>query len=338
VQTGRLRSKLAEYYSTLGSKDELLIEVPKGAYQLLFHSREGVENGTPVAADIIPIRDPSRNHAWLIVALVIVAGFMLLWTHYATSASNWHKMLKAEGIQGSDLTTLQHFWGRFCRDDDGPIVVYSNAEFIGRPESGMRYLQPSDPKNAILDHYTGVGEVMAMHDIDYVFSGLHSALRVKRGRLLTFDDAQSNDLIFVGSPSENLTLRDFPITQDFIFRRSTAPGHSGDLTIVNIHPQPGEPLTFMANPELPVTEDYAVMGMVRNKRHAVLILAGATTFGTQAAVEFVCNPDRLKELLQRVSGRSDENIRPFEAVIRVQVSKGVPISSKIEALHVLKVS
>ena len=341
VQTGRLRSKLAEYYSTLGSRDEFLIEVPKGAYLLLFHSRNDRGNVAPAVVSTTPAPAQPRNHNWMILAgaaLAVVAGFVLLWARYATPAANWRTMLKAEGIQGSDLTILGHFWGAFCKDDDGPIVVYSNAEFIGRPESGMRYLQPSDPKNAILDHYTGVGEVMAMHDIDYVFSGLHSALRVKRGRLLTFDDAQSNDLIFVGSPSENLTLRDLPITQDFVFRRSTAPGHSGDLTIVNVHPQPGEPLGFMANPELPVREDYAVMSMIRNKRHTVLILAGASTFGTQAAVEFVCNPDRLKELLQRVSGRSDQNIRPFEAVLRVTVSKGVPIASKIETLHILKVS
>ncbi|MGH9692637.1 MAG: helix-turn-helix domain-containing protein, partial [Bryobacteraceae bacterium] len=219
VQTGRLRSKLAEYYSTLGSRDAFLIEIPKGAYLLSFHARNELESGAPAAVAVAQVAAQPRIQTWMILsgaALAVVTAFVLLWARYATPAANWRTMLKAEGIQGADLTTLKHFWGGFCLDSDGPIVVYSNAEFIGRPESGMRYLQPSDPKDAILDHYTGVGEVMAMHDIDYVFSGLHSALRVKRGRLLTFDDAQSNDLIFVGSPSENLVLRDLPITQDFV--------------------------------------------------------------------------------------------------------------------------
>lgn len=338
VQTGRLRSKLAEYYSTLGSHDEFLIEIPKGAYLLAFHARNEPESSAQTIPAQPAIPSQPRIQTWMILsgaALTVIAAFTLLWARYATPASNWRTMLAAEGIQGSDLATLKHFWGRFCRDSDGPIVVYSNAEFIGRPETGMRYLQPSDPKDAILDHYTGVGEVMAMHGIDYVFSALHSALRVKRGRLLTFDDAQINDLIFVGSPSENLTLRDLPITREFIFRQTALPGRSGDLTIVNVHPQRGEAQTFMASPGLPVTEDYAVMGMVRNERRAVLILAGTTTFGTQAAVEFVCNPDHLRELLQRVSGSPDRDIRPFEAVLRIKVSKGVPILSKIEALHVL---
>lgn len=341
VQTGRLRSKLSEYYSTLGSRDEFLIEIPKGAYLLSFHARNDPENGAGAAVAAASVPAQPRSQTWIILsgaALAVIAALVLLWARYATPAANWRAMLKAEGIQGADLMTLKHFWGGFCRDNDGPIIVYSNAEFIGRPESGMRYLQPSDPKDAILDHYTGVGEVMAIHDIDYVFSALHSPLRVKRGQLLTFDDAQSNDLIFVGSPSENLTLRDLPISQDFIFRQTGASGRIGDLIIVNVHPQPGEPRTFKASPGLPVTEDYAVTGMVRNARRAVLILAGTTTFGTQAAVEFVCNPDRLRELLRKVSGSPDRNIGPFEAVLRVKVSKGVPILSKIEALHVMKAS
>ena len=34
VQTGRLRSKLAEYYAGEGAPDRLVIEIPKGAYTL----------------------------------------------------------------------------------------------------------------------------------------------------------------------------------------------------------------------------------------------------------------------------------------------------------------
>ncbi len=214
-------------------------------------------------------------------------------------------------------------------------MVYSNAEFVGRPETGMRYLQPTDSKEAILDHYTGVGEVMAVHELDRVFSVLHEPLRIKRGRLLTFDDAQSNNLIFVGSPSENLSLRDLPITQEFVFHRTNQVDRKGDLSIANVHPRPGEQTEFFATKGVPVSEDYAVMGLVRNDRRQVLILAGTTTFGTQAAVEFVCNPDRLRELLQRVAGDTAD-IRPFESVLRVRVSKGVPVLSRIAALHVPK--
>src|SRR5258708_10661194 len=39
VQTGRLRSKLAEYYGGVGAKDPWIPEIPKGAYALMFYPR-----------------------------------------------------------------------------------------------------------------------------------------------------------------------------------------------------------------------------------------------------------------------------------------------------------
>ena len=68
-----------------------------------------------------------------------------------------------------------------------------------------------DSRDTILDHYTGVGEVLAVHALDRTFGLLHRQIRVKRGSLLSLDDVKNNDMIFVGSPAENLTLREIPV-------------------------------------------------------------------------------------------------------------------------------
>src|SRR5207244_5081087 len=39
VQAGRLRTKLAEYYASEGSDDQIMVELPKGTYALAFHPR-----------------------------------------------------------------------------------------------------------------------------------------------------------------------------------------------------------------------------------------------------------------------------------------------------------
>ncbi len=92
-----------------------------------------------------------------------------------------------------------------------PWVIFSNGAFVGRPETGMRYFDSAhDSREAILDHYTGVGEVLAVHALDRTFGLLHRQIRVKRGSLLSLDDVKNNDMIFVGSPAENLTLREIP--------------------------------------------------------------------------------------------------------------------------------
>ena len=219
-------------------------------------------------------------------------------------------------------------------------MVFSNAAFVGRPDTGMRYFEPAKDRNApILDHYTGVGEVLAVHSLDIVFGSLHMSARVKRGSLFSLDDAKNNDLIFIGSPSENLTLLEVPSTTEFVFRRVEGGTRAGNVKVVNVHPAPGEVPEYLASPSnLPLTEDYAVVAFERgiNPQNTELILAGTTTIGTQAAVEFVTRENYLSDLLNRLNVNSPEDLRPFEALIRVKVTKGVPVESSIVALRTPK--
>ena len=74
-------------------------------------------------------------------------------------------------------------------------------------------------------------------------------------------------------------------------------------------------------------EDYAVVALVKglNPEHSELILAGTTTIGTQAAVEYVTRDNYLEELLKRMNVTNPSELKPFEAVIQVKVTRGVPV-------------
>jgi hypothetical protein len=201
----------------------------------------------------------------------------------------------------------------------------------------MRYFNPSsDTRAFILDHYTGVGEVLAIHQLDRLFALLDRPIDVKRGALFSLDDAKNNDLIFVGSPSENLTLLDIPGSQEFVFRRLDAGARKGDLGVFNVHPQPGEPQIFLASPaNQPTTEDYAIVSLLPgiDPSRSVLILAGNSTFGTQAAVEFVCREDSVKELLHRLSVSRPSDLKPFEALLHVKITHGVPVMTDLVSVR-----
>ena len=177
---------------------------------------------------------------------------------------------------------------------------------------------------------------MGVHNLDQAFGTLHRPLRVKRGSLFSLDDAKNNDLIFVGSPSENLTLLDIPGMQDFVFQRTTSGLRKGDLAIVNLHPQPGEPKECLASPSgSPLTEDFFVIGLMPglNPARSVMILAGTTTFGTQAATEYVSRPASVAALLQRLTVSDKEGPQPFEALVRVKIARGVPVETELVAVR-----
>jgi hypothetical protein len=54
---------------------------------------------------------------------------------------------------------------------------------------------------------------------------------------------------------------------------------------------------------------------------------------TQAAVEYVCRKNSVEELLLRLSVSQTGQLKPFEAVIRVKVTRGVPVSTELVALR-----
>lgn len=336
VQAGRLRAKLAEYYATAGPEDSIIVELPRGSYTLSLHQRPPA---TPPDSDLERIAaEPLRRPPYGWLAAVAVLGVLL-----AAAITTLGIVLvrsgpasAAVGATPQDIAALRSFWKFFLDRTDEPWVVFSNAEFVGRPETGMRYFDPArDFKSDVLDHYTGVGEVLGIHELDHVFALLNHGLRVKRGRLLSLDDAKQNDLIFIGSPSENLPLREIPSTQEFIFKRDDTPVRKGDLVILSAHPKDEEPQMFYATQGLPLVDDYAIVALVPSLSPTrwALILAGTTTIGTQAAVEFVCRARNVEDLLSRLTGSKTGRLVPFEAVLRVKISSGVPVHTELAAVR-----
>jgi len=344
VQAGRLRMKLAEYYAGEGAADPILVKIPKGSYHLTFEARPIEPQTQPqtvppreapspsVVVETVPAR-------WRIAFILLLAGFItslivlgsLLWNQKPPEPA------MAAPSAARAAGPLAAFWRPFTSGVEEPWVIFSNAAFVGRPETGMRYYNSrQDSNSAVYDHYTGVGEVLAIHALDDVFGTLGRKVRVKRGSLFTLDDVKNNNLIFVGSPSENLSLLDIPNTQEFVFQRVTSGPRQGDLAIVSRHPKPGEASTYLASPSnVTLTEDYSVVGLVPGMGSArfVMILAGTTTFGTQGAVEFVCRQDSVEKLLHEIPGSGAGPIRPFEALVRVKIARGVPVGTELVSVR-----
>ncbi len=339
VQAGRLRLKLLDYYSHEGLADSIVVEVPAGSYALSFHEREPSTSAalpapTEVPHPVATIAGKSTGRWVAVVALSSVLALAIVAIVILGIALSSARAGKARGVTAS--AAVRAFWSPFASSPYAPWVIFSNAAFVGRPETGMRYLDKTrDTRPLILDHYTGVGEVLAVHELDQVFNRLNHPIRVKRGSLFSLDDANENDLIFVGSPAENLTLLDLPGTQEFVFIRANSGTHKGELAIQNVHPNSVEPTLFYpSEASQPLEEDYAIVALVHglNPARHVMILAGTTTIGTQAAVEYVCGKDSVEELMRTLSPHQEE-IKPFEALLRVKVTRGVPVGIQLVAVR-----
>jgi hypothetical protein len=240
------------------------------------------------------------------------------------------QQIDKHGRQGlvKGMSPLDVFWKPLF-DGPRPMVIYSNEPFVGNCEEGLRYARvgtTDKAAGAILDHFTGIGEVQSVFSLTRLFERSGVDFVLKRSAYVPWDDAKQSNLIFLGSTSENPALRVLPPTVDFTI-------NPGSSEIMNRRPLQGEPESFRRS-DYPISRDYAILslrqGLVENR--FALIFAGVTTLGTQAAVEFACQPESIKGLLNQVV--RNDSICPFEAVLETNITGGVPLSTQLVALRI----
>lgn len=221
--------------------------------------------------------------------------------------------------------SLQAFWGPFLSGPGEPYVVFSNADFVGAADSGMRYFdQARDSRDQITQRYTGIGEVMGVLKLDRLFRLFGQQFRIKRVGLFTLDDALHSNLIFAGSPTENLTLRELPNPRDLAFEKVPDGPNQWNEVIVDKHPQAGGSTYYRPTPhQHPLEVDYAVVSLSHGLDNSrwTLVLAGTSTIGTQAAVDYVCDPASVQELVRRLNVTKPGALRPVRGLAPHQRSQ-----------------
>jgi hypothetical protein len=370
VQAGRLRSKIQEYYATEGKHDKVLIDLPKGHYNAVFayargESADSVADAAELIQPVLAEEKPSpgqvhtearqsSRRGWIaIVALLAVCIFLFFLTlKYSSEASRLRDSEKGKTQADAQMDVLYPLWAQFLKSDEPILVSYSNTRFQGRPETGMKLLKGLDSQaptelhsQYITDHYTGVGEVMGVASLGSLFAKANHAFKVKRSLLLTWDDLKSTEnIVILGSPAENLFLRQLTADQDFVFRLAKGEDQEDKFGIVNLRPRRGEESVYLnkddATSTSEISEDYALISLLKGleTNHRLLILAGITTFGTQAAAEYVSNPEYMKDLVTHLKagpGGSGSIPSYFQVLIRVKINGGVPVHTDYVSHHPL---
>jgi hypothetical protein len=372
VQAGRLRSKLHEYYTTEGRDDKIVIDLPKGHYSPLFsYAQPGNGSAVAVAAPSVvsaPSAEPQvdgNNRLRLAIAVLVMLS-LLLGIAALSYRSEVGRLRESANNASASTFDGQALWGDFLRSPDPILAVFSNTLFEGTAESGMKLVKPWDSPvpssgspaepqrngasdgsaQVLTEHYTGTGEVMGMYFLSDMFARVGRSLRVKRSLLLNWDDLKTSNIVVLGSPAENYLIRNLPQKQDFVFRSLKDEKQNNTFGLVNTEPRAGEQAHYLARQEGPsrsqISEDYALISMLRgleaNRR--LLILAGVTTFGTQAAAEYVTKPEYVKDLISRLetSAPGDATSLPsfYQVVIKVKVNGGVPVQISYVTHHVLE--
>jgi hypothetical protein len=376
VQAARLRSKLEEYYASEGKNDRVHIALPKGhyvpafAYLNLNSSQADYPASRPIATSSAPRPSSlaTKQDLFEFLQRTLPAGLavaslvlLLLAYRYYTEADQLRQYAPTRQVDSAFVRDISPFWAEFLAKDSPLLVTFSNPAFQGNVVDGLKYLVPAESSApalpppsispvvenpAIIDIYTGVGEVKSVYFLGNLLWKVGHPFRVERSRLLTWEDLKAHNIVCLGGPAENLQLRRLPQEQEFVFKFEGIEGGSPKFVILNRKPQHGEQTRYApvveGSSQSTVTEDYALVSMLKglDPNRRLLILAGVTTFGTQACTEYVTRSETLKQLIQQLNVSRDSakpKLPPYyQVLLKVKINSSVPVQTSYVTHHVLE--
>lgn len=361
VRAHELRGRLERYFATEGANEPFIITMPRGAYAPEFVPRPAAATGPvesaakapateePAAA---PVEAPEPNapldpkRFWALLAAAVVAAVVL-------SSGITQYVMRSAVTSGfpQPATSMRDFWGQLFERPGGELkVVYADTSFaLWQDLNGKtldlgdylnrKYLdvQGNQLFNVVMRRVTTPADMaLSVHLATLAgefggqefpqFSRDADSQFFHEGNIVLIGSHRSNPWVAIYEPSMNFTL-----DQD---------SQSGAPMFRNRAPRPGEPAAFgipaMYDTQKTEEKTYPSYGVVALLKgcgdHGFTVLVeGLNTQATQAAGDFITDPQRLDALLRAIGHQPGTRVSPFEALFQVTSVPGGYDSPKVIA-------
>jgi hypothetical protein len=354
VEARSLRKRLDAYFAAEGKDEPIILSMPKGSYSICFEARPPeFETVAPVEIPApgdpaIPI--PSGRSPWLVgvwwAIIVALAGLV---------AVQWQSNRPGKGVLRSAPAAILPFSGLIEDTKDTYIVTSDSSlvliqdlrrrqisldDYITRRYVGETTGPGSDPvrqdliRTLVKRRYTNAAETAIAGRIIQRYSGVSQRILLRSGHGVQLSDFKNHNVILLGSPSSNPWARLFSETLNFQFdwdqvRRGLFRNRS---------PRAGEQAVYSMKTNAGETgEAYAVVAFVPNVNGEghVLLIAGTTAEGTEAAGEFITDDTRVSAALKAIGIDPAGPPRHFEILLEAKAIAGSASQSTILASRLI---
>lgn len=353
VQAHEIRRLLKKYYEDEGKDSPVRIDLPSGHYVPVFSRSSSPEmNAVASPGDLTPA--VHRRYLTVLITLSILCLGLT-----AILITGWLNRRSASiEPRAHDLPeSLNWFWHPFVSTAEGPLITVPNHPLLRAAHdgdsaetiaSGHEIPKASLPEFRDTIHFhelkrfifvpsltdfTSVGETLGTVRLCQMFYTVGHECRVQQSRLVNLEEIKGDNAILLGG-NQAWSGRVFLNLQGFHFQSGV---------ILNSNPQPGERPVY--KPEFdPVTNhltrDYALVLMLPNeiRERRVLLIYGIYTQGSQAAIEYLTNPERMAELRAALLNLSPDHktIPPFfQLLLTTTVENAVPGKTSLVALRII---
>ena len=339
-----VRKRLAQFYQSLEPGVQLLhIELQPGSYRVHFRS-----NVPPAQREVLSPIDGNQlsEHVPLAISEKRLGPFSKAWKTIIMLSV--FLLLIAAGLLRLSQTlatrSQERFWAPFTSARQ-PVLIYlgSNAVYIlspnylaqyrsahGMPNNGPEFFVDLPPDSSIKmenlipvrDTFVATSDAAAAVQLTTLLQDWKTPFVFRAGRDLSFGDLRNRPTLLIGAFNNPWTLElnnDLP----FSFREGVR---------IDERDQPNRRWSVPKNARSSTTEDYALVTrlLVSKTGGPSMTVAGIGEYGTQAAAEFLSNPEKVRELLKSApAGWENKNM---QAVLHVKVLAYQPVAVDVVAV------
>jgi len=353
IRAADLRRRLAQYYQRLNStQTRVRIDVPSGSYRATFEwaelaAQDKDQAGTiPLAASMVepdpPVLatesrlsslDPSRvrlwKRLWITAPLVMLLFLVPLFVRKVPQRPEQDFNLFWSPLLSSSKPILVCVGtNAVYRLSDNFIDQYRESHHLADPgrELFLDLSSTAQLKTADLvpqpNTFVGVADMAATTQIVALLARRSRMYQQRFAGDIEFGDLRHTPAVLVGGFSNSWTMEmmsDLP----FVLAKQ---GQIVDRQKKNVW-------SIKRSPDGITTDDYAVVSRILNAKNddVLLILAGIGSYGTQAAGEFVSDPQMIALLAK--TAPPGWNKRNLQVVLHIHVVHLAPSTVEIAAVY-----
>ena len=349
VQAGEVRRRLEQYYQEGLSESPVSIRLPVGSYCPTFewlaekpHAKTELVTLTPTASGTLSQKPRRLTRGWVISAaclliLASVAGILYLDSHIRANRRH---------------TVMEQFWSPVFATPQ-PVLICLAKPVVYRPSGKLyeRYSQthpgtfqteverynqalPLDPKEKLLwsdmtaypEYGVDLGDAYAGVSLSGLFGQLGKPRQVRIGSNYSFQDLRNSPAVVVGAFNNRWTM-DLTANLHFAFVEK-----DGKFTIQE--QTSGGRIWVQHVPDSPSENaDYAIVGRILDSRTGqfIAIVAGISGTGTQAAAEFVSEPEYIEKGLR--GAPADWQKKNLEVVLKTTITDSIAGPPQVVAAY-----
>ena len=329
ITAGEVRKRLTQYYYDPSHREELIIELPTGSYVPLFRPPERMprdpdapgeptESGSEPAAP--PAIAPTRSKArwWLYSAVLVLTA--------CAAISGWYVGRRSHD-DPPPPSNIDRFWepvtaslnpttfclGEPAKNIDLNAVNSYDAPVVTNSQPEQLYVRLH------LSGHLALADVVTLTRTVAALASRHKSFRIAPATEASFSQLREGPVVLIGAFDNIWTLR---VTQKLRFGFESK---EGEALLVDRKSQ--QQTTWATAWDLPykkLSRDYAIVARIHDATtgQPVIIAAGISEEGTEAAGEILYNPVYLDTLLAKAPPNWEH--MNMEAVIETQVIEGHP--------------